>query len=111
MADLTLGPGYDLKVWLCDVGPWQEIVDPAVGITVDDPGEHLGEIAEWLDFVELAGLDQRSYDGPVLGAAVIVRPPLGVNDGRFEFVGQRFGKKTEPWTRPPTLACCVFHGH
>lgn len=52
-----------------DIGPGQEIVDLAVWVVVDT-GEHVGEVAEWLDVVQLAGLDQRSDDGPVLGAAV-----------------------------------------
>ena len=32
-------------------------------MAVDDPGEHIGEIAEWLDVVELAGFDQQGNDG------------------------------------------------
>jgi len=38
-------------------------------VAVDDLGEHVGEVAERLDVVQLAHLDQRSDDGPVLGAA------------------------------------------
>lgn len=45
----------------------------AVWVAVDGPGEHVGEVAEWLDVVQLARLDQRSDDGPVLGAAVRAR--------------------------------------
>jgi hypothetical protein len=62
--------GHGLESGSRDVGPRKEIVDLAVGVAVDDPGEHVGEIAERLDVVELAGLDQRNDDGPVLGAAV-----------------------------------------
>ena len=39
-------------------------------MTVDDPGENIGEIAERIDFVEFTGLDQRCDGGPVVGAAV-----------------------------------------
>ena len=39
-------------------------------MAVDDPGDDVGEIGLRVDAVELAGLDQRSDDGPVLGAAV-----------------------------------------
>jgi hypothetical protein len=39
-----------------DVGPWQEVVDLAVRVAIDDPGEDIGEIAEGLDAVEFAGL-------------------------------------------------------
>lgn len=52
------------------VGPGQQIVDLAVRMAVDDPGEYVGEIAEWLDAIEFAGFDQRGDDGPVFGAGV-----------------------------------------
>ena len=53
-----------------DVGPWQQIVDLAVEMAVDDLGEHVGEIGVRIDAVELAGLDQRGDDRPVFPAAV-----------------------------------------
>lgn len=62
------GHGFDLGSG--DVGPREEIVDLAVGMVVDDPGQHVGEIAERFDAVQLAGFDQRRDDGPMLGAAV-----------------------------------------
>jgi len=62
--------GHGLEVWVSDVGPGQKIVDLAVGVAFDDPGEHVGEVAERLDVVQLARLDQRGDDGPVLGAVV-----------------------------------------
>jgi hypothetical protein len=65
--------GHGLKLWSGDVGPGQEIVDLAVWVAVDDPGEHVGQVAERLDVVQLARLDQRSDDGPVLSAAVRAR--------------------------------------
>jgi len=39
-------------------------------MTLDDPGEDVGEVRERIDVVELAGLDERSDDGPMLGAAI-----------------------------------------
>ena len=39
-------------------------------MTVDDPGEDIRKIAERIDVVEFAGLDQCCDGGPVLGAAV-----------------------------------------
>ena len=45
------------------IGPGQKIVYLAVGMTVDDLGDDV-------DGTELAGLDQRGDDGPVLAAAV-----------------------------------------
>jgi len=62
--------GHGLEFGGGDVGPGQEIVDPPVRVAVDDPGDDVGEIGEWLDAVELAGLDQRGNDGPMLSTAV-----------------------------------------
>jgi hypothetical protein len=62
--------GHGFEFGRRDIGPRQQIVDPAVRVAVDDLGEDVGEIAERLDAVELAGLDQRGDDGPVLGATV-----------------------------------------
>ena len=42
-------------------------------MTVGDPGENIREIAEGIDVVEFAGLDQRCDRCPVLGAAVGAR--------------------------------------
>jgi hypothetical protein len=39
-------------------------------MTVDDPGEDVGQISERIDVLQLAGLDQRGNGGPVLGATV-----------------------------------------
>jgi hypothetical protein len=39
-------------------------------MTVDDPGQDVGEVGKRVDVVELAGLDQGRDDGPVFGAAV-----------------------------------------
>ena len=61
--------GHGLEV-LRSVGPGQQLVDVAVGMAVDDPGEDVGEVGERIDAVQLAGLDQRGDGGPMLGAAV-----------------------------------------
>ena len=65
--------GHGLKLGSGDEGLGQKLVDLVVWVAVDDPGEHVGEVAERLDVVQLAHLDQRSDDGPVLGAAVRAR--------------------------------------
>ena len=39
-------------------------------MAVDDAGDDVGEVGVRLDAVELAGLDERGDDGPMLGAAV-----------------------------------------
>lgn len=52
------------------VGPGQWLVDVAVGMPIDDPGQDVGEIGKPVDVVELAGLDQGREDGPVFGTAV-----------------------------------------
>lgn len=46
------------------------MVDLAVGVAVDDPGEHVSDIAQRLDAIGLAGFDERGDDGPLLGTAV-----------------------------------------
>lgn len=48
--------GHGLEFVRGDVGPGQQLVDLPVGVSVDDLGEDVGEIAERLDAVELAGL-------------------------------------------------------
>jgi hypothetical protein len=53
------------------VGPWQEIVDLAIEMAVDDLGERVGEIDVRIDAVELAGFNQRGDDRPVFSAAVM----------------------------------------
>ena len=39
-------------------------------MTVDDPGEDVGQIAERINIVQLTCLDQRCDGGPVFGAAI-----------------------------------------
>jgi hypothetical protein len=48
-------------------------IDIAVGVTIDDAGEDVGQIREWVDVVQLAGLDQGRDGGPMLGASVGAR--------------------------------------
>ena len=52
------------------IGPWQQIVDLAVRVTVDDLCDDVGEVDVRFDAREFAGLDQRGDDGPMLAAAV-----------------------------------------
>ena len=47
--------GHGFKVRL-SVGPWQQLIDVAVRMTVDDPGEGVGEIGQRIDVVEFARL-------------------------------------------------------
>ena len=62
--------GHGLELGRKDVGPGQKIVDLAIRVAADDPGQVIDEVTERLDAVELAGLDERGDDGPVPGAAV-----------------------------------------
>jgi hypothetical protein len=52
------------------VGPWQEFVETALGMAVDDAADDVGQVVVGLQADELAGLDQGSDDGPMFGAAV-----------------------------------------
>jgi hypothetical protein len=52
------------------VGPGEQIVDGAVEVAVDDPGDDVGEINVRVDAAEFAVLDQRGDDGPVVAAAI-----------------------------------------
>jgi hypothetical protein len=45
--------GHGLDLGLNDVGPGQQVVDLAVGAAVYDPGEHVGELAERFNGIEL----------------------------------------------------------
>jgi hypothetical protein len=48
----------------------QEVVDPALWVSLDDPRDRVAEAGLGVDGVELAGFDQRGDDGAVFGAAV-----------------------------------------
>jgi hypothetical protein len=55
---------------LLSVSRRQELIDVAVRMTVDDFGENVGQICEWIDVLQLTGLDQRGDGGPVFGTAI-----------------------------------------
>src|SRR5438128_7247521 len=57
----------------CGMGPWQKLVEAAIGMSVDNLRDGLGEISVGIDVGELAGLDQRSDHSPVLGTSVGTR--------------------------------------
>ena len=50
--------------------PGQELVEAGVWPEIDETAENVGEVAVRIDAAELAGLDQRAHDGPVLRAVV-----------------------------------------
>ena len=54
--------------WPDRVGPWQQIVESALRVALDDAGDDLSEVGVWLDADELAGLDQRGDHRPMLAA-------------------------------------------
>jgi hypothetical protein len=57
--------------WLgSGIGTRQQVIDLAIGMTVDDLGDDVGEVGQRFDTAELAGFDQRGDDGPMLAAAV-----------------------------------------
>ena len=62
--------GHIFEGWDSRIGPWQEIVDLAVEMTIDDLGYDVGEVGLGIDAVELAGLDQRGDDCPVFATAI-----------------------------------------
>jgi hypothetical protein len=53
------------------MAPWQETVDPALLMTVNNGGQRCGQIGKWIDGVELAGLYERRDGRPVLGTGVV----------------------------------------
>jgi hypothetical protein len=50
--------------------PGEEFVEAGVWPEIDETEENVGKVAVGIDAGELAGLDQRSHDGPVLRAVV-----------------------------------------
>jgi hypothetical protein len=74
-------------------GPRQEVVDAAVGMTVDDFGDDVGEVGERIDTGEFASLDQRGDDRPMLAAAVrageerVLAVQRDGSDGALDHVG------------------------
>jgi hypothetical protein len=52
------------------VAPGQKFVDAALGMALDDAGDHIGEVGLRIEAIQLAGLDRGGLRGAVLGAAV-----------------------------------------
>ena len=52
------------------IGPGKQLIDFAVWVTVDDPGERVSQEGKGIDVVQLTSFYQGCDDGPVLGAAV-----------------------------------------
>ena len=62
--------GHGLERFGGGVGPREQFVDGAVEMSIDDLGQHVGQIGVGFDAAQLAVLDQRGDDGPVVAAAV-----------------------------------------
>jgi hypothetical protein len=62
--------GHGLESWLGGIGPRQEFVEAALRMAIDDAGDDVRQVAVGLDADKLTGFDERSDDGPMLGAAV-----------------------------------------
>ena len=62
--------GHGLERLGSGVGPGEQFVDGAVEMPIDDAGQHVDEVGIGLHVVELAVLDQRGDDGPVVASAV-----------------------------------------
>src|SRR4051812_48387870 len=75
------------------IGPRQEFIDAAVGMAVDDLGDHVSEVGVRVDAGELAGFDQRSDDGPVFPATIgtseqrILPVQRDGSDAAFHYIG------------------------
>ena len=65
--------GHGLEWFGSDVGPWEQFVEGAVEMSVDDPGQHVGQIGVGFDAAKLAILDQCGDYGPVVSPAVRTR--------------------------------------
>jgi hypothetical protein len=51
--------------------PGEELVEAGVWPEIDEAGENVCKVRVRIDGVELAGLDQRSCDGPAFRAVVV----------------------------------------
>jgi hypothetical protein len=75
------------------IGPRQQVIDLAVGVAVDDPGDDVGKVGVRLYADEFAGLDQRGDDGPMLAATVrtgeqgVLAIERDRADGAFDDIG------------------------
>ena len=50
--------GHVSERWGGGVGPWQQVVDLTIRVTIDDLRDDVGEVGMRFDADELAGLDQ-----------------------------------------------------
>ena len=66
----ALFSGHIFEVLRSGIGPRQQVINLAVGVTVDDPGDDVGEVGMRFYADEFTSLDQRGDDGPVLAATV-----------------------------------------
>ena len=70
-ADIrALFSGHRFENWHGRVGPWQQVVETALRMALNDASGDVGEIGVRLDADELAGLDQRGDHRPVFAPGV-----------------------------------------
>jgi hypothetical protein len=62
--------GHGLERLGGSVGPWEQLVDGAVEVAVDDFGQHVSEIGVGFDAAEFAVLDKGGDYGPVIAASI-----------------------------------------
>ena len=53
--------------------PRQQLIDPALPVTVDDGSERGGQVGQRIDRIELTGLDERCDGRPVLCSGIVAR--------------------------------------
>lgn len=61
---------HGLEDRLLGISPGHKVIDPAVGMAVDDPRDHVGKVGHGLDVVELGGFDERGDGRPMFGSGV-----------------------------------------
>ena len=62
--------GHGLEIGRSGISPRQEFVEAAVGVTVDDAGDDVGQVSIRFDANQRAGLDERGDHRPMFGTAV-----------------------------------------
>lgn len=67
--------GHATEVLGGGIGLRQEIGDPAVGMTVYDVGDYVGQIGRRVDALELEDFDKRGGDRPMSAAVPLPRTP------------------------------------
>jgi hypothetical protein len=55
--EVTVVAGHSFEV-LTPIGPRKQLVDLAVRMAVDDPGEDVSHVGERIDFVQFTGFDE-----------------------------------------------------